>query len=374
MLVSRGSRPGGSRPGGSGLGAGGWGLGTRYSGRSGLPYTPRMPLVEVLATEQPQRPTRRVAISVLVPIYNEEENIPALCEQLLAVLDAIEDTFEVILINDGSSDASLARLRSAAKTRREIKVIHLRRNCGQTGALMAGIDHASGEIIVPMDGDLQNDPRDIPRLVAKLEEGFDVVSGWRRDRKDARFRRNFVSRMANRLISWIFKVPLHDYGCTLKAYRRDVIKGVRLYGEMHRFIPVYAAWQGARVTELPVRHHPRLAGRSKYGLTRVVKVLLDVLVVRFFDRYFTKPIYVFGSFGILSLGISVLAGLYTLYLKFVVGKSFISTPMPLLTVMTFITGSMSILMGLLAEMIVRTYFESQQRGVYLVREMINFEE
>ena len=314
------------------------------------------------------------AVSVLVPVYNEAESIPLLCEQLLEVLEELGRPFEIIFINDGSADGSRAALQQAADDSPDVKVIHLRRNCGQTGALMAGFDHASGEIVIPMDADLQNDPRDIPALITRLEDGFDVVSGWRKDRKDAPFRRNLTSRIANRFISWIFGLPLHDYGCTLKAYRRDVIKGVRLYGEMHRFIPVYAAWQGARVTEVPVRHHRRRYGKSKYGMSRVVKVMLDVLVVRFLDKYFTKPIYLFGSFGLLFLGISVAAGGYSVYLKLFAETNFIRTPMPLLCVMSFITGTMSILMGLLAEVMVRTYFESQLKDVYVVKERLNFDE
>jgi glycosyltransferase involved in cell wall biosynthesis len=239
---------------------------------------------------------------------------------------------------------------------------------------MAGIDHASGEIIVMIDADLQNDPEDIPRLIEKLNEGYDVVSGWRKDRKDMAIRRNLVSRVANRLISRISGVRLNDYGCTLKAYRRDVLRGVRLYGEMHRFIPIYASWMGAKIVELPVRHHPRKFGRSKYGLERVVKVLLDLTVVKFLDRHFVKPIYVFGGFGIFSLLLSALSTLCMLYLKIFEGVSMILTPLPLMATMTFLVGFVSILMGLLAEMLVRTYFESQQRPAYAVRELINFED
>jgi dolichol-phosphate mannosyltransferase len=253
-----------------------------------------------------------------------------------------------------------------------VKIVNFRRNYGQTAAMMAGIDHASGDIIVAIDADLQNDPDDIPTLLAKLDEGFDVVSGWRRDRKDAAVRRNLVSRIANRVISRISGVRLNDYGCTLKAYRKEVIKGVRLYGEMHRFIPIYAAWQGARVTELPVRHHPRQFGRSKYGLERIVKVVLDLMVVKFLDRHFVKPIYVFGGFGMFSFGLSALAALYMLYLKFAEGLSMIQTPLPLLSAMAFLVGAMSLLMGLLAEMLVRVYFESQNRAPYLVKDLVNF--
>ncbi|MGB8839452.1 MAG: glycosyltransferase family 2 protein [Aliidongia sp.] len=311
-------------------------------------------------------------ISVIVPIYNEEESIGLLLPRLYAVLDPLPHRFEIILVNDGSRDRSLALLRAAAAQRTEVKIVDFRRNYGQTAAMMAGIDHASGDIIVAIDADLQNDPDDIPALLAKLDEGYDVVSGWRRDRKDAAVRRNLVSRIANRVISRISGVRLNDYGCTLKAYRKDVIKGVRLYGEMHRFIPIYAAWQGARVTELPVRHHPRQFGRSKYGLERIVKVVLDLMVVKFLDRHFVKPIYVFGGFGVFSFALSGLSALYMIYLKFAEGLSMIQTPLPLLSAMAFLVGVMSLLMGLLAEMLVRVYFESQNRAPYLVKDLVNF--
>jgi glycosyltransferase involved in cell wall biosynthesis len=237
--------------------------------------------------------------------------------------------------------------------------------------MMAGIDFASGDVIIGLDGDLQNDPADIPRLLEKLAEGYDVVSGWRRNRKDTALRRNLPSRIANWLISGISGVKLHDYGCTLKAYRKDTMKGVRLYGEMHRFIPIYAAWQGGKVTEIPVNHLPRIHGDSKYGLERIVKVVLDLMVVKFLASYATKPIYVFGGFGLLSIAVSFASVVWALYLKFFESKSFISTPVPLLAVLAFITGVMSILMGLIAEIIMRTYYESQGKSVYLVKDTIN---
>ena len=232
----------------------------------------------------------RPQLSVITPIYNEEKNIAILVERLVAVLKELGQPFEIVAVNDGSRDGSLTELRKQAALHRELKIVDFRRNYGQTAAIMAGIDHAGGEIIVSIDADLQNDPEDIPRLLAKMAEGFDVVSGWRRDRKDAALRRNFVSRVANRIISRISGVHLHDYGCTLKAYRRDVVKNVRLYGEMHRFIPIYATWMGAKVADIPVRHFARRHGRSNYGLERVVKVILDLIVVKFLDRYMVKPI------------------------------------------------------------------------------------
>jgi glycosyltransferase involved in cell wall biosynthesis len=233
--------------------------------------------------------------------------------------------------------------------------------------MMAGIDFARGDIIIPMDGDLQNDPMDIPRLLAKLDEGYDVVSGWRRARKDAALTRNLPSWLANRLISGISGVHLHDYGCSLKAYRKSVIKDVKLYGEMHRFIPIYASWQGARVTEIPVTHHSRQFGRSKYGLGRTIKVPLDLIVVKFLAKFAQKPMYIFGGVGLVSLIVSVLSGVWALYLKFAHQISFILTPLPLLFVLAAITGVMCILMGLLAELLTRTYYEAQGKPIYLVR-------
>jgi glycosyltransferase involved in cell wall biosynthesis len=311
-------------------------------------------------------------ISLLIPIYNEEQNIPLLFEHLFKVLDRLACEFEVVAVNDGSRDGSLAKLRAVAEQRPELKVVDFRRNYGQTAAIMAAIDHASGDILISMDADLQNDPEDIPRLIDRMNEGYDVVSGWRRERQDAAIRRNFVSRIANRIISSVSGVRLHDYGCTLKAYRSDVVKGVRLYGEMHRFVPIYASWMGAKITEIPVQHHPRKFGKSNYGLERTIKVVLDLIVVMFLHRYFMKPIYIFGGFGVLSFALSAISFVSMLYLKLVDGVSLILTPLPLLTALTFLVGFISILLGLLAEMLVRIYFESQGRAAYLVREQINF--
>jgi glycosyltransferase involved in cell wall biosynthesis len=310
-------------------------------------------------------------LSIIIPVYNEQENVLPLHERLTKALRDLDVEYEVILVNDGSTDATEAKLKAIAATDPRFKVVNFRRNFGQTAAMMAGFDFASGEIIIPLDGDLQNDPADIPRLLEKLDEGYDVVSGWRRERQDAAIRRNLPSRMANWLISRISGVRLHDYGCSLKAYRRSVLKGVRLYGEMHRFIPIYATWQGGRVTEIPVNHLPRVSGQSKYGLERVVKVVLDLIVVKFLASYANKPIYVFGGFGLFSIAVSFLSGLWALYLKLVDHVSFISTPLPLLVVLAFITGIMSILMGLIAEIIMRTYYESQGKQVYLVKGTIN---
>lgn len=313
------------------------------------------------------------SVSVVVPIFNEMENIPILFDRLFTTLDMIDRSFEIIAVNDGSTDRSAEELARAASLRPELKVIEFRRNAGQTAAIMAGIDYASGDVIVTIDADLQNDPKDIPLLLAKINEGFDVVSGWRKDRQDAAFRRNLVSRIANRLISFVSGVPLRDYGCTLKAYRKDMLLGMRLYGEMHRFVPIYASWMGARVVEIPVQHHAREFGKSKYGLNRTFKVMLDLLVVKFFSLYFVKPIYVFGGFGLWSIlgGIATIG--YALYLKIFEHTSLIQTPLPVLAAMLGLIGFISIMMGLLAEIMVRTYFESQGRTAYNVRALINFE-
>jgi len=310
-------------------------------------------------------------LSIVIPVYNEQDNVFPLHARVNAALQQTGEDYEVIIINDGSSDLTEANLKSIAATDPHFKIVNFRRNFGQTAAMMAGIDFASGDIIVALDGDLQNDPADIPKLLAKLAEGYDVVSGWRVNRKDAALKRNLPSRMANWLISTISGIHLHDYGCSLKAYRKHVVKDVKLYGEMHRFIPIYASWQGGKVAEIPVDHHPRIRGSSKYGLERVVKVLLDLMVVKFLASYANKPIYVFGGFGLLSVAFAFAAGLFALYLKFFQHTSFISTPLPLLVVLAFITGVMSILMGLIAEVIMRTYYESQGKQVYLVKDTIN---
>jgi glycosyltransferase involved in cell wall biosynthesis len=305
-------------------------------------------------------------ISVTVPLYNELENIVPLHERVTLVLKSLNEPWELILVNDGSIDGTAAALDEVAAADPNVKVIHLRRNFGQTAAMMAGIDYARGDIIIPMDGDLQNDPMDIPRLLAKLGEGFDVVSGWRKWRKDAAVTRNFPSWLANRLISLISGVHLHDYGCSLKAYHKSVIKDVKLYGEMHRFIPIYASWQGARVAEIPVTHHPRQFGKSKYGLERTFKVMLDLIVVKFLATFAQKPMYIFGGVGLLSLLVSAVSGAWALALKFGYEISFVQTPLPLLFVLTAITGVMCILMGLLAELLIRTYHESQDKAIYSV--------
>ncbi|MBM4338104.1 MAG: glycosyltransferase family 2 protein [Deltaproteobacteria bacterium] len=311
-----------------------------------------------------------VTLSVLIPIFNEVHNIFPLFEKLRHALGKIEKPYEVIFVDDGSTDGSLDALIDLNQKDPRFKVISFTRNFGQTAALSAGIDSCKGDIIIPMDGDLQNDPEDILLLLQKIDEGFDVVSGWRKDRKDPFWGRRLPSMIANKIISIIGGVPLHDYGCTLKAYRKDILKNIRLYGEMHRFIPIYAKWVGARVAEIPVHHLARKAGSSKYGMNRVFKVILDLMVVKFLMSYSQKPIYVFGGMGLLMVLSAFIAGGYAFYLKFINGVSFILTPLPLLSVLLLMLGFLSILMGFLAEILTRTYYESQGKPTYHIKETI----
>ncbi len=310
-------------------------------------------------------------ISVIIPVYNEEDNLELLYDKLLISLTATKRTWEVILIDDGSNDSSFTELKKLAANDKRVKVVRFVRNYGQTAALAAGIEHAQGKVIIPMDADLQNDPADIKALLDKMDEGYDVVSGWRKDRKDGLWLRLIPSWTANRIISYISKVRLHDYGCSLKAYRREVIKDVRLYGEMHRFVPIYATWQGAKVTEIPVTHHARQFGVSKYGINRTFKVVLDLITVKFMSTYFTKPIYVFGTAGMMSFIIGFAAFCWMLVLKFAYHTTFIETPLPVLVCMFVMLGVQFILMGLLAEILMRTYHESQDKKIYSVGESIN---
>jgi len=310
-------------------------------------------------------------ISVIVPCFNEEATLRELVARVQGALRPISHRFEVILINDGSNDRTAETLAELAATHPWLKGINLRRNYGQTAALMAGFEHAHGEIILTMDGDLQNDPADFGRLIARLHEGFDVVSGWRINRRDHALSRKLPSLLANKLISCTTGARLHDFGCSLKAYRRDVLEGVHLYGEMHRFIPIYAKWNGARIAEIPVAHHPRERGASNYGLDRTVKVVLDLFLILFLQRYAHKPIYVFGTCGLLSFGVSLLAGLLAVYYKFWGGKTFIETPLPLLWATMFFTGVLCFLLGLVAEIGTRTYHESQGKRTYRIASTVN---
>jgi len=307
------------------------------------------------------------SLSIIIPIYNEEKNIALLYEKIVSVCNRNQYKYEVIFIDDGSTDSSGEEIKKLSKA----TYIRFNKNFGQTAAMMAGIDHSSGDIIIPMDGDLQNDPEDIPKLLQKIDEGNDVVSGWRKDRKDNPIKRNLPSRIANRLISIISGVHLHDYGCSLKAYKREVIKDVKLYGEMHRFIPIYASWVGAKVAEVTVTHYPRIHGVSKYGMNRVFKVILDLIVIKYLQKHSQSSIYIFGGFGFISLFLSFLSFLIMIYFKFWGGKSFIQTPLPMLVILFFMVGFLSILMGLISEMLNRTYYESQDKKIYVIKEKKN---
>ena len=329
-----------------------------------------------MQTVQNIRVTEKTApeLSLFLPVLNEEDNLRPMHAKISEALNSLNKTAEVIYVDDGSTDKSLSVLRGIAASDSRVRVISLRRNYGQTAAMSAGIDAAKGDILIPMDADLQNDPHDISRLLDKLNEGFDVVSGWRKNRKDKLIMRKIPSWIANSVISKIGGVQLHDYGCSLKAYRRDVIQDVKLYGEMHRFIPIYAAWAGARVTEIPVEHHARTMGKSKYGISRTLKVIFDLMTIKFMASYQTKPIYVFGTFGMIAFLLSIFAALWSFALKFGYGVSFILTPLPIIAIVLLAISMQFFLMGLLAEMLVRTYHESQNKSIYAVRERIGFED
>ena len=310
-------------------------------------------------------------LSIIIPVYNEEESLELLYEKLLVGLTYCGRSFELIFIDDGSIDHSFVLLKQLSEQDERVKVIKFVRNFGQTAALAAGIDYALGRIIVPIDADLQNDPLDIKLLLDKMDEGYDVVSGWRKDRCDEFFTRLIPSWVASKIISIIGGIHLHDYGCSLKAYKRDILKHVRLYGEMHRFVPIYASWQGGKVAEIPVKHHKRQYGKSKYGMSRTYKVVLDLITVKFMSTYFTKPIYVFGTAGIFLISLALLAFIWMVILKYFYDTTFIETPLPVLVAMFFMIGIQFILMGLLAEILMRTYHESQGKRIYAVETQIN---
>lgn len=312
-------------------------------------------------------------ISIVIPLYNEEESIPALYEQLTGAMAALGQPYEVVVVNDGSKDRSLELLRDLHGRDPRWRIVSFRRNFGQTAGFAAGFDYARGDIVITMDADLQNDPAGIPLLLDKMAEGYDVVSGWRKDRHDAFLSRRLPSMIANRLVSRASGVQLHDYGCSLKAYRREVVKGIRLYGEMHRFVPAVAAWMGVTVAEVPVPHRARQFGKSKYGIDRTFRVLLDLITVRFLLGYATRPLHVFGGFGLATAGLGVLLGLYLTFVKLVLGEDIGNRPLLTLAVLLVIVGVQFIGMGLLGELVVRTYYESQGKSIYVVREVLDGE-
>ncbi|MBL0048423.1 MAG: glycosyltransferase family 2 protein [Bacteroidetes bacterium] len=309
-------------------------------------------------------------LSIVLPIYNEARGIPELFQALQAAIGAYD--YEIITVNDGSKDDSFAVLKSFAANDNRIKVINFRRNYGQTAAINAGIQNSKGDIIILMDSDLENDPSDIPKLINKLNEGFDVVSGWRQNRWGGQYlTRKLPSLLANGLISKVSGVSLHDYGCTLKVYRRDVLQYVLLYGQMHRFIPVYCKWQGGTVTEMPVNYNPRKYGKSNYGMSRTFKVLLDLLLIKFLERYMQRPIHFFGGAGFLSFFMGIITFLLAVYFKVTGQKDFVQTPLPTLTAMFSIIGILMILMGVIAEVLMRTYYESQNKFPFTIKDKIN---
>jgi glycosyltransferase involved in cell wall biosynthesis len=309
--------------------------------------------------------------SLIIPVYNEEENVELLQAEIEKSLNG-KISYEVVYVDDGSKDASYEILEKIAQGRDYVKVIKLRRNYGQTAAMQAGIENSSGEILIPLDSDLQNDPSDIPELINKIEEGYDVVSGWRKNRQDTFINRKLPSVIANSIISWISGVKLHDYGCSLKAYKADVLQYVKLYGELHRFIPVCASWYGAKVTEMPVKHHARRFGKSKYGINRTIKVILDLIVIKFLTNYATRPIYVFGGISVVSMLFFIGASIWALILKFNEGIDLDSTPLPVIAAMFFTVSVQIAMMGLLADMLMRTYYESQDKKIYTVEKRLNF--
>lgn len=311
-------------------------------------------------------------LSLVVPVYNEEKNLPELFERIEAAMLPLNYSWDVTFVDDGSKDKSLEVLQTLQAAHPDkVRVVVFRRNYGQTAAISAGIDHSDGDVVILMDADLQNDPADIPLLLAKLDEGFDVVSGWRKDRQDNALTRNLPSHIANKLISNSTGVKLHDYGCTLKAYRREILDNVKLYGEMHRFIPVYAYEAGGKITEVVVQHHPRKHGKANYGLERTFKVVLDLITVKFLMAFSKKPIYLFGGVGMVLMLISLGLFLWLAIRRIATQVSVLGSPWFQISVMMFILGFLAILLGLIADLVMRTYFESQDKKTYTVKKVIS---
>jgi glycosyltransferase involved in cell wall biosynthesis len=313
----------------------------------------------------------KIDVSFVIPVYNEEENLPDFYRELTAAGEKLHGSYEIIFIDDGSRDGSFPALRKIQATDPRVKIIRLRKNFGQTAALAAGFDRSRGEIIITLDADLQNDPADVPLLIAKMNEGFDIVSGWRVKRKDKFVSRRLPSKAANWIISRITKVKLHDYGCTLKAFRRDVVKNIKLYGEMHRFIPAIASTMGVAIAEVPVNHRPRIHGKSKYNITKSVRVALDLLTVKFLLSYSTRPLQIFGLFGLLAgLMGGILGGILS-YQRLILKQGIANRPLLLLSVLLIVIGIQFITMGLLGEIMVRIYHEAVEKDIYAVREVID---
>lgn len=312
-------------------------------------------------------------LSVMLPVYNEEESLELQYKAVIEAVKKLNKTYEIIFVDDGSTDKSPELLKMIAKKDKNVKIVLFRRNFGQTAAMAAGIDYSKGEVIVFMDSDLQNEPEDIVNLLNKIDEGYDVVSGWRNKRQDKWLSRKLPSKIANRLISKVTGVPLHDLGCSLKAYRGEILRQVNLYGEMHRFIPVHASWIGANITEIPVGHHARQFGQSKYGIKRTFKVILDLITVKFMGSYSTKPIYIFGGTGLVSLLLSGVSGTAVILMKVLKNKDMTGNPLFMLSITLFIVGILFIQMGILAEIMIRIYHESQKMPPYKIKETINLD-
>ncbi len=331
-------------------------------------------MTDSLSFEQYQSliaPSNPLALSVVIPIYNEVASIPHLVDAVATSLSTNQLSYEIVCVDDGSQDGSTELLLELARSRPDLKAVILRRNYGQTAAMSAGFKHAQGRVIVMIDGDLQNDPADIPALLAKMEEGYDLVSGWRKERQDAALTRLLPSKIANWLIGKVTGVKLHDYGCSLKAYRSELVADMHLYGELHRFLPALAYIEGARITEIPVRHHARRYGQSKYGLGRTFRVIMDLVTVFFMKKFLTRPMHVFGLFGLLSFGVGLFLGLYLTVLKLGFGQQIGDRPLLILAVVLLLAGVQLFSFGLLAEVLMRTYHESQGRPIYRVREVID---
>ena len=325
--------------------------------------------IENLSSEQSIN-SQRLDLSVVVPIYNEVDSIDTLVE---AIADSLKDTYlnyEIICVDDGSRDGSTQKLRELARRRTDLKAVILRRNYGQTPAMAAGFQCAQGNVIVTLDGDLQNDPADIPMLLAKLNEGYDLVSGWRKKRQDAALTRLLPSKIANWIIGKVTGVKLQDYGCSLKAYRSELVADMNLYGELHRFLPALAYIEGARITEVPVRHHARRFGQSKYGLGRTIRVVMDLLTVFFMKKFLTRPMHVFGLGGVISLAMGIAMGLYLTIIKFAFNQNIGSRPLLILAVLLVLTGIQLFCFGLVTELLMRTYHESQRRPIYRIRNVV----
>lgn len=315
-----------------------------------------------------------VFLSVVIPIYNEEDNIDPLYTEIIAAVNGKYKDFEIIFINDGSPDRSLERLKALNEKDRRVKIINFRKNFGQSTAISAGFDYCKGDVVVTLDGDLQNDPADIPLIVSKILEGYDIVNGWRKDRKDKLFTKKIPSFFGNKLISFITRVKLHDYGCTIRGFTREVVKNLKLYGEMHRYIPAIASRMGIRSTELPVNHRERRFGKSQYGLGRTYRVVLDLISIKFLLSFSHRPLQIFGGLGILMMGSGFLTGLLLTYQKYVLGEAIAGRPLLFFTVLAIFLGFQLITLGLIAEMLTRIYHEGLNKNVYSVRDFIGFDD